>query len=322
MTQKLFPIFLISLLCSNAFALEKKKSEERISLDSSPTFKEDSWEVTHQKIEEEKIMLQNQITSLDYSLQRIKADSQKKHQRLNEKTKTLSKLISRFYWFCQNGFSALLTQSLSFSSLIHVKMFFEKRIKELEQSCIQIKGVLQDITQLEKTMLEKQKEYQILLIKAEKEIEDLREKRVQQLEESFKKYKLDNENNSYTMALVMPASGKLILPSKKIKKAPKKIQIETDYSTEVVAPTYGTVRYTGPLGGSSHAIIIDHGGGYHSILSNLESFSVSIGKPLYPGEPIGRMAGYGKHHPVLTFEFRGQEGELDPLPGLRRGGLS
>lgn len=307
-----------------AIALEKsqKKPVERISLDSSPTFKKDAYEVQHQKIEEEKIMLQNQVHALDHNLETAKIASQEMSQQLNEKTKTLSLLISRFYLFCQSDFSWLLTQGLS--SLLHAKMRFQQAIQALQKTCLQLKKSFQDSTLLEKTILAQQAKYKDLLEKVQKEGASLREKRLQQLQALSQKYQLHDEDYSYTMALNMPAQGELLHPSKKSGKSTntKKIKIKTGYSTEVVSPTYGTVNYIGPLEGSVVAVIIDHGGGYHSILYNLESVTVTVGKALYPGEVIGKMAGYGKHHPILTFEFRGQEGALDPLPGLRRGGLS
>lgn len=322
MRRTFFCLLLLNLLSLQAFAwgAPLQKTKERISLDSSPTLKENSYEVKLQKIEEEKIMLQNQIVALDYSLQRATSDSQEKYRRLYEQKKTLSFLVSRFHLFCRQGFVWLLTRGFSFSSFIHGKVLLKQAIMAQEQKCLLLTQSFQEAQQDEKAMTHKQEEYKILLLQNKEQGEKLRKERLYHLQAFSQKFR--EKNCPYTMTLTLPAQGTLIDSSQKAKNTSQKIKIQTDYSTEVVAPTYGTVTYIGPLENSPQAVIIAHGEGYHSILYNLESVVVTLGKTLYPGEIVGKMAGYGKKRPILTFEFRGQEGALDPLPGLRRGGLS
>ena len=81
----------------------------------------------------------------------------------------------------------------------------------------------------------------------------------------------------------------------------------------VVAPMDGDIRYTGAFKGYGNMIIIEHAGGYHSLVAGLESIDTAAGHSVSKGEPLGRLAkksAYGK--PRLYYELRHRGKVVDP----------
>ena len=80
----------------------------------------------------------------------------------------------------------------------------------------------------------------------------------------------------------------------------------------------GEVSYAGPFRGFGNLIIVDHGGGYHTLYAHLSLITVERGRELNAREVIGRIgqaASAGKAG--LHFELR-QEGQaLDPTGWVR-----
>lgn len=94
---------------------------------------------------------------------------------------------------------------------------------------------------------------------------------------------------------------------------------------EIVAPFDGRVDYAGPFRGYGVILIINHGGGYHSVLAGLGRVDAKIGEWVVAGEPIGALpepvkAGEGVS---LYFELRRDGRPVDPQLSLAdRGGAS
>jgi murein DD-endopeptidase MepM/ murein hydrolase activator NlpD len=89
---------------------------------------------------------------------------------------------------------------------------------------------------------------------------------------------------------------------------------------EVVAPANGLVRYVGEQAGYGTLAIIDHGGGYATVLSPLDPADLEIeaGRIVLKGEPLGRTGppAEGKE-PYLHIELRVQSQAVDPSRLLR-----
>jgi septal ring factor EnvC (AmiA/AmiB activator) len=72
-------------------------------------------------------------------------------------------------------------------------------------------------------------------------------------------------------------------------------------------------------------LIIEHRGGYHTLLAGLESVASTIGQWLLAGEPVGVMAKNTAQKPQLYMELRRNGQPVNPLPwiaqdsGRRRG---
>jgi len=92
------------------------------------------------------------------------------------------------------------------------------------------------------------------------------------------------------------------------------IAIATRGAAQVVAPGAGRVAFAGPYQGYGLIVIIDHGGGWVSLVTGLAQLDVKVGRDLVPGSPLGQ-AGPGR--PVLTLELRHQGQPVNPLDFLR-----
>jgi murein hydrolase activator len=98
------------------------------------------------------------------------------------------------------------------------------------------------------------------------------------------------------------------------------VGIAASVGTPVKAVEAGTVRLVGQFGTYGLTVVVEHGNGYYSVYSHLESAGVKLGNTVGKGGVIGRVGGensdYGPH---LHFEIRGENQiALDPTTWLRR----
>ncbi len=98
----------------------------------------------------------------------------------------------------------------------------------------------------------------------------------------------------------------------------KGVTIETLPGAQVVAPFDGHVVFQGPFRGYGAILIIEHTGGYHTLLSGLDRIDVAVGQWLLAGEPVGVMSSDGL--PELYVELRRASQPIDPLPWLQISG--
>lgn len=90
------------------------------------------------------------------------------------------------------------------------------------------------------------------------------------------------------------------------------LTFETDANTRVVAPRDGRIAYAGPFRGYGDIVIVDHGGGWTTLITNLASLEVEAGDRVKRGAPLGR-AGSGDAN--VTVELR-RNGRPFPIPPL------
>jgi septal ring factor EnvC (AmiA/AmiB activator) len=95
----------------------------------------------------------------------------------------------------------------------------------------------------------------------------------------------------------------------------KGLTFRTRPGAEVVAPFDGQIEFAGPFKGYGQILIIDHGGGYHSLLAGIEQIEGSVGQKVVAGEPVGTMRS-GEPAPSLYLELRRQGQPINPLPWL------
>ena len=96
----------------------------------------------------------------------------------------------------------------------------------------------------------------------------------------------------------------------------KGISIETGTGAQVVVPRDGTVVFAGVFKGYGQLLIIEHDGGYHSLLAGLARIDSTIGQQVLSGEPAGIMGQPGNGLPVLYVELRRKGQPINPLPWL------
>jgi septal ring factor EnvC (AmiA/AmiB activator) len=98
------------------------------------------------------------------------------------------------------------------------------------------------------------------------------------------------------------------------------VGIAAAMGTPVHAVEAGKVRLVGQFGTYGLTIVLEHGNGYYSVYSHLQSAAVKLGAAVTKGATIGAVGGensdYGPH---LHFEIRGEnQVALDPTTWLRK----
>ncbi|RTR17411.1 metallopeptidase [Azospirillum griseum] len=92
------------------------------------------------------------------------------------------------------------------------------------------------------------------------------------------------------------------------------VTIQTRAAATVVAPQGGSVVYAGPFKGYGLILIVEHSGGYHSLIAGLGRIDTAVGKTVAAGEPIAVMPGDGA--PDLYFELRRNGQPINPQRGF------
>ena len=83
---------------------------------------------------------------------------------------------------------------------------------------------------------------------------------------------------------------------------------------QVVAPAAGRVAFAGPYRGYGRIVIIEHDGGWTSLVTGLARLDVQVGDRLVGGAPLG-VAGQGQ--PTISLELRREGEPVNPLQFVR-----
>ncbi len=86
-------------------------------------------------------------------------------------------------------------------------------------------------------------------------------------------------------------------------------------AAQVIAPAAGRVAFAGPYRGYGRIVIIEHDGGWSSLITNMGRLDVDAGASVVQGSPIG-LAGPGRL--ILTVELRKDGVAVNPLTLLPR----
>ena len=128
--------------------------------------------------------------------------------------------------------------------------------------------------------------------------------------------------------LIAPARGAMLnpVPGRIVRQygqtddsgtASKGVVFDAGAKARVVAPYDGQVVYAGPFRGYGRILIIEHGGGYHTLLSGLGRIDCAVGQRVVAGEPVaamGEQSGAG-----LYVELRRDGQPVNPVPWLAAG---
>ncbi len=111
---------------------------------------------------------------------------------------------------------------------------------------------------------------------------------------------------------ILPVSGRTLIgfgaplssgPSKGLTLAPIA-------GAQVVAPAAGRIVFAGPYRGYGNIVIIEHGGGWTSLVTGLARSDVEIGETVVGGAPLGAAA---PAEPSVTLELRRDGEPVNPL---------
>ena len=80
----------------------------------------------------------------------------------------------------------------------------------------------------------------------------------------------------------------------------------------VTAPATGTVKFAGPFRGYREILILEHPGGYLSLIAGMKRVDVALGAAVGAGEPVGVMDDRPESKPELYYELRRHGQFVDP----------
>lgn len=120
---------------------------------------------------------------------------------------------------------------------------------------------------------------------------------------------------------VLPVNGRVIMAygqRDEIGAKSNGLRIESRPSALVTSPIGGIVRYDGPFKNYGNILIIEHKGGYHSLIAGLETVNVHTGQAINAGEPIGKLPKTSSRggNPTLYYELRYKGETIDPARKL------
>lgn len=123
--------------------------------------------------------------------------------------------------------------------------------------------------------------------------------------------------------LILPARGETLRQygeADSFGATSKGLVIATRAGAQIVAPFDGQIAFAGQFRGFGLILIIEHSGGYHSLLAGLGQVEAGIGQWVLAGEPVAVM-GEGKagKPPELYMEWRRDGEPLNPLPWIMVG---
>lgn len=119
--------------------------------------------------------------------------------------------------------------------------------------------------------------------------------------------------------LTLPVRGRLVGrygESTNFGNTAKGLRLETRPDAQVVAPFDGKVVFAGPFRTYGQILIIEHQGGYHTLLAGLAQMDAVVGQWLLAGEPLGSMATRKGGKPILYVELRRNGQPINPLPWI------
>lgn len=97
----------------------------------------------------------------------------------------------------------------------------------------------------------------------------------------------------------------------------KGLVIATRSGAQVVTPFDGQIVFEGPFRSYGQILIIEHRGGYHTVLAGLSHVDVVVGQWLKAGEPVGAMIDTAQGRPQLYVELRRSGQPFDPAPWFK-----
>ena len=89
-----------------------------------------------------------------------------------------------------------------------------------------------------------------------------------------------------------PVSGRILTrygDRNKFGQTERGITYATRPGAQIVAPHDGLIAFAGPFEGYGQILIIEHDGGYHTLMAGLERLDTSVGQWVLTGEPVGAM---------------------------------
>lgn len=116
---------------------------------------------------------------------------------------------------------------------------------------------------------------------------------------------------------LLPASGRLVAGFGEAQPGQPRsrgIGLATRTGAQVIAPAAGRIAFAGPYRGYGQIVIVEHAGGWTSLVAGLAQLDVRVGQAVLAGSPLG-LTGAGQ--PVVTLELRREGDPVNPLDYIR-----
>jgi septal ring factor EnvC (AmiA/AmiB activator) len=116
----------------------------------------------------------------------------------------------------------------------------------------------------------------------------------------------------------LPVEGRLVTGTGEISDAgvhARGLTFEPRAGAEVTAPAAGRVVYAGPFRAYGTIVIVEHGGGWTSLVTNLADAAVKVGDTVQLGSPIGRAGGGSRPRVSVELRRNGRPVAIAPLLG-------
>lgn len=128
-----------------------------------------------------------------------------------------------------------------------------------------------------------------------------------------------DDDRSGPPAYRLPVVGSLVTGMGEISQSgvrSRGLTIATQPGAQVVAPTAGHIAFAGHYRGYGQIVIIDHGDGWATLITNLYRLSTGVGVNVAQGDPIGTA---GPQSPTVTIELRRNGRPVDIVPLISTG---
>lgn len=129
------------------------------------------------------------------------------------------------------------------------------------------------------------------------------------------------ERSAGLSAYLLPVAGRLVAGFGETSGGELRsrgISLATRGGAQVIAPAPGRVAFAGPYRGYGRIVIIEHAGGWTTLVTGLARLDTRVGNRLVAGSPIGAAAaGAGVSTSVVTVELRRDGEPVNPMQYVR-----
>lgn len=115
----------------------------------------------------------------------------------------------------------------------------------------------------------------------------------------------------------LPVTGQLVTGLGEVSNTgarAKGLTLKTQAQAQVSAPHSGRIAFAGPFKGYGQIVIIDHGDGWTSLITDMATLSVRVGETVIQGSPIGR-TGNGSAKVTVELRRSGRPVDITPMIG-------
>ncbi|MBA4353378.1 MAG: metalloendopeptidase [Novosphingobium sp.] len=122
--------------------------------------------------------------------------------------------------------------------------------------------------------------------------------------------------NPAGLAWILPISGRLVsgFGERGQTGLTTGIALAASAGAQVVAPADGRVAFAGAYRGYGRIVIVEHEGGWTTLVTNLGRIAATVGEKVVQGSPLGSA---GPGCPVITVELRREGAPVNPLEHVR-----